>query len=103
MPPNVGPEGQTLGFQLTVTDSEGLHSSDTCLVNVLWINQPPAANAGTDQNVNQDVSVTLDGTGSADLDGGALAYSWLQTVGSPLTLDNSPAQPNPAFWLPQAD
>jgi len=47
--------------------------------------------------------VTLDGTGSADLDGGALAYSWLQTVGSPLTLDNSPAQPNPAFWLPQAD
>ena len=92
--PNVGPDGETLMFQLTVTDSGGLQARDSCIVNVVWVNQPPAANAGPDQNVNQGVSVTLEGTGSTDPDGGPLAYSWFQTGGSPVTLDNSgSAQP----------
>ena len=63
---------------------------------MVWVNQPPAANAGPDQNVNQGVSVTLDGTGSTDPDGGILAYSWLQTGGSPVTLDN-PDSAQPRF------
>jgi hypothetical protein len=92
--PNVGPDGEALMFQLTTTDSVGLQARDTCIVNVVWVNQPPAANAGPDQNVNQGASVTLNGTGSTDPDGGTLAYSWLQTGGAPVTLDNAgSAQP----------
>jgi hypothetical protein len=88
-PPNVGPNGETLGFQLTVTDSGGLHSVDTCLVNVLWINQPPSANAGTDQSANEGAIVTLNGAGSADPDGLSLSYEWVQTLGSPVALNNA--------------
>ena len=94
--PTVGPEGETLMFQLTVTDSGGLQARDTSIVNVVWLNQPPAANAGPDQSVNQDATVTLDGTGSTDPDGGTLAYSWLQTGGAPVTLDN-PGSAQPRF------
>jgi hypothetical protein len=94
--PNVGEDGETLMFQLTVTDSGGLQARDSCIVNVVWVNQPPTANAGPDQNVNQGVSVTLDGMGSTDPDGGALAYSWLQTGGAPVTLDN-PVSAQPRF------
>jgi len=94
--PNVGEAGESLMFQLTVTDSGGLQARDTCIVNVVSVNQPPAANAGPDQNVNQGVSVTLNGTGSTDPDGGLLAYSWLQTAGAPVTLDN-PESAQPRF------
>ncbi len=94
--PNVGPEGVTLMFQLTVTDSGGLQARDSCIANVVWVNQPPTANAGPDQNVDQGASVTLDGTRSTDPDGGSLAYYWLQTGGSPVTLDN-PASAQPRF------
>ena len=86
--PNVGTDGEALTFQLTVTDSGGLQARDSCIVNVVWVNQPPAAKAGPDQSVNQGASVTLDGTASTDPDGGTLAYSWLQTSGAPVTLDN---------------
>jgi len=58
------------------------------------VNQPPTANAGPDQNVNQDATVVLNGTGSADPDGEILSHSWLQTGGAPVTLDNpNSAQP----------
>ena len=93
--PNVSEAGESLMFQLTVTDSAGLFARDSCIVNVVWVNQPPAANAGPDQNVDQGVSVALNGTGSTDPDGGILGYYWFQTGGAPVTLDNpSSAQPH---------
>jgi hypothetical protein len=98
-PLNVGPDGETLGFQLTVTDPGGLQSSDTCLVNVLWINQPPAANAGTDQSVNEGAMVTLNGSGSADPDGFTLTYEWIQTIGTPVALSSRFAV-QPTFLAP---
>jgi len=97
--PNVGPNGETLGFQLTVTDSGGLQSADTCLVNVLWVNQPPIAKAGSDQNVNEGTMVTLNGAGSSDPDGSALFYEWTQMSGPPVTL-SSPSVAQPTFLAP---
>jgi hypothetical protein len=92
--PNVSEAGESLMFQLTVTDSAGLFARDSCIVNVVWVNQAPVANAGLDQNVDQGMSVSLNGTGSTDPDGGILSYSWLQTGGAPVTLDNpNSAQP----------
>ena len=94
--PSVGTAGETLTFQLTVTDSGELQARDSCIVNVVQITQPPVAEAGPDQTVNQGVSVTLDGSGSTDSNGGLLAYSWLQTSGAPVTLDN-PGSAQPRF------
>jgi hypothetical protein len=94
VPPNVSSNGETLGFQLTVTDSGGLQSSDTCLVNVLWVNQPPSANAGLDQSVNEGTVVTLNGSKSGDPDGFALSYEWTQISGTSVALSNAyTAQP----------
>jgi fibronectin type 3 domain-containing protein len=99
MPPNVGSNGETLGFQLTVTDSGGLQSSDTCLVNVLWVNQPPSANAGLDQSVNEETVVTLNGSNSSDPDGFALSYEWTQISGTSVVLSN-PYAAQPTFRAP---
>lgn len=51
-------------------------------------NQPPTANAGTDQTVRQSSLVTLNGSASSDTDNAPspLSYTWTQTVGSNLSL-----------------
>ena len=60
-------------------------------VQILKLNQPPTANAGSDKNAILDATVTLDGTGSRDPDGNSnLTYSWLQTPGTPtVAIDDS--------------
>jgi hypothetical protein len=61
--------------------------------------EPPIANAGPDQSVRMGATVTLDGTESYDPEGESLAYSWTQTSGPEVTL-NDPTSVRPTFTSP---
>ena len=92
--PIVGPEGTSLTFQLTVTYYYYgfiFSLTDTTTVNVLFVNDPPVANAGSDQNVDEETTVTLDGSNSSDPDDGIKSYQWKQVGGPSVTLSNPQA------------
>ena len=97
--PDVGQDGETLTFRLTVTDYSGAVSTDDCLMNVTWINEPPTAHAGPDLNVNEGDIITLDATQSVDEDDGIGSYQWVQIEGSPVSLSD-PASALPEFTAP---
>jgi REJ domain/Bacterial Ig domain len=100
--PNVGPGGADLHFQLTVTDSHMASNSDTMLVHVNYVNHPPNPNAGIDQNVDEDDTVHLDGSGSSDPDGNPLYYAWSQVSGPTVAIIPDPMDPSKAtFVAPQ--
>ena len=52
-------------------------------------NSSPVANAGANQSVDEQTTVTLDGSASTDPDGDTLGYSWTQTAGVTATLSNA--------------
>ncbi len=89
--PDVGPEGASLAFQLTVIDYSGLQSQDECIVNVTWQNMPPVADAGADQQATAGDTVSLDGTASSDGDDGIRSYRWKQIGGMPVSLQDTSA------------
>jgi MYXO-CTERM domain-containing protein len=89
-----------LTFALAVTDAHGAGSDvDTVQVTVVHGNQAPQADAGADQTVDRGAAVTLDGTGSSDPEGAALTYSWSQTAGPSVSLDDLHAA-QPTFTAP---
>jgi hypothetical protein len=104
--PNVGPGGADLHFRLVVTDSHGASSDSTLpaatvLVHVSYVNQPPTANAGDDQGVNEGDTVSLSGSGS-DPDNNSLTFFWSQSGGSPVTIVPDPVDSSKAtFTAPQ--
>ena len=100
--PDVGPDGVSLTFELTVTDLGGLQSSDTTIVNVIWLNDPPTANAGADQKVLEESTVTLDGSNSFDPDDGIESYRWKQVAGRSVTFSD-PTSDRPIFEAPNFD
>lgn len=61
--------------------------------------RPPVASAGTDQSVNEQQLVILDGTESNDPDGDNLLFSWTQLSGTSVTLSNA-ATGNARFTAP---
>lgn len=97
--PDVDPAGQTLTFRVTVTDSTGAQDSDTCIVDVAWVNQAPTAHAGDDQTVDEGTIAQLDSSASSDPDDGIASYQWRQTAGTPVSLSN-PTALQPTFTAP---
>ncbi|MDH3558326.1 MAG: PKD domain-containing protein, partial [Deltaproteobacteria bacterium] len=93
--PNFGLGGESLTFELTVTDTSGLKDTDTSIVNVTGINEPPTADAGPDQAVEENTIITLDGSNSHDPDDGIKSYQWRQVAGPVVTLsDPTVVKPN---------
>lgn len=100
--PDPGIGSATFTFQLTVTDNENIKSPmDECIITVtpININNPPTANAGADQSVEEGATVTLNGSASTD-DAGIVSYSWRQLSGPAVTLTNSTSA-NPSITAPQ--
>jgi len=100
--PDVGAEGACLRFELTVTDHSGAERTDSCIVNVTWLNETPVANAGPDQTVDEGVVVRLDGTSSIDIDDGIASYLWTQ-IGVPKVTLSNPASSQPTFTAPNVE
>ena len=62
-------------------------------------NKAPRASAGLDRSVRGGTTVTLDGRGSQDPEGGSLSYRWTQTQGPRVPLKN-PGVARPRFTAP---
>lgn len=63
------------------------------------VNNAPAADAGLDQSVNEQTSVTLNGSSSADSDGTISTYNWVQAGGTAVTLSGA-GNASPQFTAP---
>ena len=64
-------------------------------------NVGPTADAGGNQSVQEGSAVTLDGSGSSDPDDGIKTYSWAQTDGPTVGLNN-PSNVQAVFTAPDA-
>jgi len=63
------------------------------------VNHAPTADAGPDQTVDEGDAVTLDASASSDPDGNTLLFSWTQTGGPQVDLQNASGA-NPTFTAP---
>jgi len=87
-----------LEFRLTVTGPGGATASSTMPITTAAAPAAaPTASAGTDQGVRIGSTVTLDGSGSTDVND----YAWTQTAGPAVTLSNAAAA-KPTFTMPSA-
>ena len=89
----------TYVVRLVVHDGFLFSAADT--VSITTLNSPPVANAGPDQTLFVTNTVTLDGTGSTDVDGSAITYSWALIsvpTGSGAALDGATV-PRPTFVI----
>jgi len=91
----------TLTFELTVRDSNGFSATATVTITVTARpeNLPPVANAGPDQSVAANATVTLDGSRSFDPEGNPITFNWTQTGGTPVMI-TGPTTVRPTFVAP---
>jgi hypothetical protein len=91
-------QNSILVFNLLVEDANGAIGKNTTSVTVQATSKPHA-NAGADQTVDEGEWVTLDGEDSYDPNGDELDYSWTQTSGQGVDLQDS-NDPQAHFWAP---
>lgn len=109
----IGVIGDSFVFQLIVDD--GKESSipqrtspipaaqdDDLVVVTVVDNSAPVANAGPDQTVDENSTVSLDGSFSHDPNGDILSYSWSQISGPSVSLDDSSID-KPSFQAPSVN
>jgi hypothetical protein len=84
---------------LTVSDGELTSEPDVVNITVVNVNNPPTADAGDDQTVQEGRPVVLNGSASFDPNGDSLTFSWVQIAGSSVSLSNSAAV-QPFFTAP---
>lgn len=96
--PFVGRDGATLVFRLVVSDGLATSAPADVSVHITNVNQPPVANAGFDQSANEAALVRLEASAS-DPDGDAVSFSWVQTAGPQVVLDD-PFSATPTFRAP---
>ena len=65
----------------------------------IGLNDPPTADAGPDQTVDEGVAVTLDGSNSTDPDDGIASYQWTQIGGISVAFSD-PTTSQPTFTAP---
>ena len=80
-------QNSILVFNLLVEDANGAIGKNTTSVTVQATSKPHA-NAGADQTVDEGEWVTLDGEDSYDPNGDELDYSWTQTSGQGVDLQD---------------
>ena len=91
-------QNSILVFNLLVEDENGGIGKNSTSVTV-QATPKPHANAGGDQTVDEGEWVTLDGEDSYDPNGDELEYSWTQTSGQNVGLEDS-SDPQAHFWAP---
>lgn len=84
-------------FSLVVNDGTVDSPVDQVVVTVKNLNKMPVANAGSDQSVNEGVTVSLDGSRSSDGDLNNLIYTW--TAPEKVILSDTKS-PKPSFTAP---
>ena len=87
----------TVRLRVEVFDADGGSSSEFVTVSIT--SSAPVAEAGVAQTVETGGGVLLDGSASSDSDGEQLAYSWSQTAGDQVQLNNAETA-NPTFTAP---
>ncbi|MDP8210870.1 MAG: choice-of-anchor J domain-containing protein [Candidatus Stygibacter australis] len=88
---------ETLTF--IVSDNiQRLEAEADVIVNVTSINDPPHADAGMNINGRDGETISLDGSGSWDVETGELEYIWIAPAGVMLS---DPYAINPTFTAPQ--
>ena len=101
--PEVGANGDKLGFKLTVTDADGFEHSDTIFVDINNVLVQPIANAGPDQFVVEKKIVILNGSKSKDPDGTISSVQWEQVSGKTQVTLTTPNELTTDFIAPEVD